>query len=99
MQQSLLWSTTIAPTTNSSFISQMDSFTTIKPAHIPTNGEGDGTSGSGGYCVIFAKDTPTDKEGDGTSGSGGYCVVFNRDIPSDFEGDGTSGSGGYCTIA
>ncbi|KAJ2913307.1 hypothetical protein MD484_g7104, partial [Candolleomyces efflorescens] len=66
----------------------MDSFTTIKPTHIPTDAEGGGTSGSGGYCVIFAKEKeiPADQEGGGTSGSGGYCVVFNKDIPAEFEG-------------
>ncbi|KAJ2913308.1 hypothetical protein MD484_g7105, partial [Candolleomyces efflorescens] len=73
----------------------MDSFTTIKPTHIPTDAEGGGTSGSGGYCVIFAKDIPADKEGGGTSGSCGYCVVFNKDVPADYEGGGTSGSGGF----
>ena len=69
----------------------MDSFTTIKPAQIPTNAEGTGSSSDcGGYCTaILAKDVPADKEG--------YSVVFNQDIPADF--DGTSGSGVYCTIA
>ncbi|KAJ2913314.1 hypothetical protein MD484_g7095, partial [Candolleomyces efflorescens] len=63
----------------------MDSFTTIKPAHIPTNSEGDRTAGSGGYCVVFAKEGPAQTGGE--------------EFPADFEGDGTAGSGGYCTIA
>ena len=43
-------------TTNHSSFLLMDSFTTIKPTQVPTDAEGGGNSGSGGYCVIFAKE-------------------------------------------
>ncbi|KAF5334310.1 hypothetical protein D9611_014134 [Ephemerocybe angulata] len=66
----------------------MDSFTTISIASkapatdIPSDNEGTGSGqGSGGYCVVFAKDTsaevPSDEEGTG-SGQGSDLTVATR---------------------
>ncbi|RXW21824.1 hypothetical protein EST38_g4028 [Candolleomyces aberdarensis] len=59
----------------------MDSFTTISftapTVSVPKDNEGNGTQKSGGYCVVFAKETqiPVDAEGNGTQKSGGYCTI------------------------
>lgn len=65
----------------------MDSFTSIAkllsietgpiyPADVPTNEETGGGSGTGTYCVVFARDeVPANEENGGGSGTGTYCVV------------------------
>ncbi|RXW17931.1 hypothetical protein EST38_g7916 [Candolleomyces aberdarensis] len=58
----------------------MDSFTTISftapTVSVPKDTEANGTQKSGGYCVVFSKESiPTDAESNGTSKSGGYCTI------------------------
>ena len=58
----------------------MDSFTTISftapTVSVPKDSETSGNQKSGGYCVVFAKETiPTDAETGGNSKSGGYCTI------------------------
>ncbi|KAF5385889.1 hypothetical protein D9615_002583 [Tricholomella constricta] len=59
----------------------MDSFTTVAQLVAidtapPINEEDGGGSGTGTYCVVFAKeDLPSNEEDGGGSGTGTYCVV------------------------
>ncbi|KAJ2914677.1 hypothetical protein MD484_g5730, partial [Candolleomyces efflorescens] len=58
----------------------MDSFTTISftapTVSVPKDAEGGSGSKSGGYCVVFAKESiPTDSEASANQKSGGYCTI------------------------
>ncbi|KAJ2914376.1 hypothetical protein MD484_g6058, partial [Candolleomyces efflorescens] len=60
----------------------MDSFTTISftttpTVTVPKDSEASANQKSGGYCVVFAKESeiPTDAEASANQKSGGYCTI------------------------
>ncbi|KAJ2911963.1 hypothetical protein MD484_g8194, partial [Candolleomyces efflorescens] len=58
----------------------MDSFTTISftapTVAVPKDSEASANQKSGGYCVVFAKESiPTDAEASANQKSGGYCTI------------------------